>query len=234
MLRPGSFILLFVAVCLPAAASTPMKSIYHSGTWSTLSGDSTGGTPMCLVVDDGNGWFLAFKYIEGNKFILAQVYKNSWTIPKGTQIPIGIQIDHFAPWKAPAVGGGKDIIWSLAGSVLTSFTAQFKVGTQLTLEFGSGNEPPWHLSLAGSYGAASALLGCVQSLQVATAQPTQQDGVPPTQPFSAKPSEPYGSPAPAPVPAPAPGAVVTPPPAPPVRSQVPRSVPEQPVVLQKL
>lgn len=184
-----------VSVSAAQAGQAKFKIIYHHGAWSTLSGMSTDDKPMCIVADEGHNWFFAYKYEAGYHFITGQIVKKSWDIPKGTHIPITIRVDNYAPWSVNGVGSGDQILWPIKGSALNKFSAQFKVGQELSIIFDSGTEPAWHLSLDGSYGATDRMVQCIENVRASLDSPPQSDSTAPSQPYSPAPTQPFAAPA---------------------------------------
>lgn len=183
-----------LSIASASAGKADFKVIYHHGAWTTLSGVSSDDTPMCVVADTGRNWFFAYKYEAGYNFIMGQLFKKSWSIPKGTQIPITIRVDNYGPWTVNGNGNGSEILWQIRGDAISKFTAQFKIGEQLTITFETGNEPPWHLSLDGSYGATDTMVSCIRNVRSSLGGPSQPYSAAPSQPFTPAPSQPYAAP----------------------------------------
>lgn len=183
---------------------------YHAGSWHAFTDKNAQGTAVCGIATQNlaDGRTLSLTYAIGGSELTLHAVKPTWTIPDGTAVGAGVQIDRNPPWTAQAVGHGTTAEWAIGAASIRSFDAQFRVGHTMTISFPSGNEAPWTLSLSGSTAASATLWRCVQELSDRTRVTSPASSAPPTQPFGQAPTQPY---APAPPQTQAPASATQPP-----------------------
>jgi opacity protein-like surface antigen len=108
---------LLAAVLLAATATTALAASVNSmvvlrtaGYWTAYYDPSnSGGKPMCGLMSrmeyksGALGSFMV-KYSKGDA-LFVHLYKSSWSIPEGTEIPVWLQLDTYGPLTATADGG---------------------------------------------------------------------------------------------------------------------------------
>ncbi len=148
----------------PAMAALTIYS--RVGVWDAFNGTSDNGETVCGVgtTDATEGKVLSLRWQVGGTQVLFRARKPSWNIPDGTKITVLMQVDRNTPWILQGAGGGMTVSWTLNGDSIQPFEQQFRRGATLTLNFPSGNEPPWTLSLRGSTAASDLFGRCITEL----------------------------------------------------------------------
>lgn len=189
-------------VCLVAAltaafagyANAQTRTIAFAGGWEAFGGNmpSTGdGTCGVDTRDPVSGRSFLLQYVTSIPgSFQVRVIKQSWSIPRNTDVPVRFQIDSFPIWTAVGIGGEKEVTWNIPIRSMDQFEMQFRRGVALRLQFLGGNEPEWNFNLIGTNSVMTAFVGCLRALN-ATARPTQPfSQQPTTQPFSQQPPSP--------------------------------------------
>jgi hypothetical protein len=183
-----------VMVALGGSAWADMSVYYHAGSWDAFSGPGTDGKLVCGIGStnptDSHSFSLRFT-IGGDDTVMFQAKKPSWTIPAGTQLPVVMQVGLDAPWNMQGTGTGQVVEWTIDSAAMQTFDAQFRRAGSMTVNFPTGNEPPWTIGLNGSTAISNAFGRCVTDMS-ARASPQQPAPVPsgPTQPYGQAPSQP--------------------------------------------
>ena len=179
------------AACLSAlsgpawAADTTIY--YHAGAWDAFSGRSDGGHMFCGIgsTNPADGRALSLRFDIGGANVVFEARKPGWSIPNGTNVPVVMTIGTDTPWSQQAVAENNALRWTLDGTAIQTFDAQFRRAGSMTVAFPGGNEPPWTLSLTGSTAISNAFGRCVRDL--AARGETAPPGAP-TQPFTPAPA----------------------------------------------
>jgi hypothetical protein len=94
-------------------------------------------------------------------------------------------------FSAYGVGGAHAISWSLSEGEAGTFEQAFRDGSNMTVSFPSGNEPPWRVLLAGSTAVDKTFRRCIRDYTARAAATAPQ---PPTQPFGQPATQPFAPP----------------------------------------
>lgn len=167
------------------AVATDLRNLGTYGGWQAYGGLAEDGKRVCGIEERGNdGRSIHFKYFDGDDYLTAQIFKDAWSIPKNTSIPMQMQFGAFSPWTIPGLGIGKLIEFRIDSKQLPQFTLEFRAASDYSLTFMNGTEGSWSGSLSGSGAAIDRLLQCMGVM-------TQTNSPPSTQPFSSGPSQPF-------------------------------------------
>jgi hypothetical protein len=175
------------AVGVAAAATT---SYYRAGYWRAFSGTDEQNRLLCGMATSNatDGRTLEIRASIGDPGLAFLASKPTWDIPPGTKIPVVVRAEGAVPWTEEAVGGEHALRWAFPEAEAGTFEQAFRDGSEMTVSFPSGNEPPWRVLLAGSRAVDKTFRRCVQDYTAraaAAAQPpTQPFGRPATQPFA--------------------------------------------------
>lgn len=178
-------LIMATAVCFSTAASAQTYEIARNGFWTAYKGHSNARTPVCGIFSSGTDRTMHFKWYWPDAFMIVHVFKDTWRIPEGVEIPVRISIDRYGPWVATAIRHGeRSIEWQIPIDNVDQFEREFRAGNQLVLEFLQGNEQPWVSNLRGSWGIMDAFSRCMAALNRENNAPTSQPfGNQRTQPF---------------------------------------------------
>ncbi|MBO1073840.1 hypothetical protein [Roseomonas marmotae] len=170
---PGLAALILLASA-PAWAET--ADIARFGAWKAYGGTSESGTPLCGAAVQGRGRSLHLKYFLNQPGLVVHVFKRSWRIPQGVDVPVRLWIDGHEGWVASAtpLPGGTGIQFRFGTDLLEEFEALFRAGRMMRLHFLDGDEEPWEADLQGSDRVASAFVRCMDVIA----------GQAPTQPYA--------------------------------------------------
>lgn len=191
---------------VPALAQAPqgpapqMRDLARSGAWTAYGGGSESGKAVCGVMVRGSDRSMHVKYFQGGSSLVIHVFKNSWNIPGGIEIPVDLTIDQSPGWTARAVAlnNGRGIQFQIGRDNLARFEALFRAGTAMRLRFMEGNEQPWVAQLRGSNQIMDAFVRCMRIINQNN-EPRRSEE--PTQPYSggnnpSGPTQPFAAPPP--------------------------------------
>jgi hypothetical protein len=185
-----------LGVCLgllagAAEAGAGTTTYYRAGHWRAFSGTDEQNRLICgmATANPVDGRSLEISAVIGDPQLGFRASKPTWDIPPDTAIPVVVQAAGAVPWTEEAAGGAHAIRWALPENEAGMFEQVFRDGSQMTVSFPSGNEPPWRVLLGGSNAVDKTFRRCVRdySARVAASapqRPTQPFGQPSTQPFS--------------------------------------------------
>ena len=190
-----------LTILCAGTATADIPVYYHIGSWDAFSGPGTDGRMVCGIgstnpVDNRS---FSERFAVGGDGVMFQAKKPNWNIPSGTQLPVVVQIGLDTPWNLQGTGNGQVVEWSLDRDAIQTFDAQFRRAGSMTVNFPTGNEPPWTIGLNGSTAISNAFGRCVtdQTTRAAAQQPapvptgpTQPFGQTSTQPVTQEPTQP--------------------------------------------
>ena len=183
-----------VAVTSASAAGNGVKTYAKNGNWQNYAGVSNqGDQALCGMSDLVNSTHIKYSPQTGAFWIM--IFKNTWRIPNGTQVPMTIGFDQ-AQWSDPTMARGETKILpgvnspvsmvtiNIKAESVKDFLDNFRLANKMWLRFG-GNEAPWVLDMTGSRETADNFIKCVTDMgDVSKPQATQPFSTAPTQPFS--------------------------------------------------
>jgi hypothetical protein len=177
-----------------------MRDLARAGAWTAYGGGSESGKPVCGVMVRGSDRSMHIKYFQGGNSLVVHVFKNSWRIPAGIEIPVDLSIDQNPGWRASALAlnNGRGIQFQIGRDSLSRFEPLFRAGNAMRLRFMEGNEQPWVAQLRGSNQVSEAFVRCMRIINQAAGGGGAPDS---TQPFSGSrapqaPTQPFGNAAP--------------------------------------
>lgn len=173
-----------------ALAALPVD--HHVGSWDAFSGTGDDGKLVCGIgtTNTVDGRSFSIRFVIGEQNVAFEAKKPSWNIPKGTQLPLVMQIGFDAPWSEQGSGDGQTVTWTVDQASIQTFDAQFRRANAMTLIFPSGNEPPWPISLTGSTAASSAFGLCINEMTRRAGLQSPPAAAGPTEPFGQAPTQP--------------------------------------------
>ena len=188
-------ILLFGAV--PATAQ--IVQLGNFGFWRVYGGKANEGTPVCgtSVYNNERSRSFHIKHFKGDDYLVVHVFKDTWKIPKGTEIKVSLYIDNLDGWIATGTGHGNMVEWPIRLGNMQKFLNEFSYGMRMRVSFPDGDENDWNVSLTGSQAAMASFSQCMSQLTLGKSD-SQPFGGRGSQPFRA-PSQPH-APTPAPTP----------------------------------
>lgn len=179
-MHAGAFLAVAFFMLAIQGATAQTRTIAQAGGWTAFGGITNDNNLTCGVdaSDRETGRHFLLQWYSPNNYLTARMIKRSWSIPRGTDIPVALRIDSGSEWTATAIGSEREITWHVQVSNLDRFIEQFRRGMQMSIAFLSGNEPPWRFNLVGSNAIMNAFVRCLQLVN-------------PTQPFASGPAQPY-------------------------------------------
>lgn len=200
-----------ITFALPAAArAADIETLSTNGFWRTYTTVTNDGVRLCGTVtrlDNGGAFYL--KWFKGQAFLTVQVFKRGWAIPPGIEAPLRIQFPDTEPWTVRSSKLDHTtafLEFYIPPDKVQSFSHDFTASPDMRLEFGSGDERPWTMNLAGSTPSLTSLIRCIQDVAgpddpnqpFATARATQPfapgpNGSGTSQPFTPVPTAPPSS-----------------------------------------
>jgi hypothetical protein len=117
---------------------------------------------------NGDHGSIMFKWtMFGGLFM--HVYKSSWMIRQGTEIPMSVTFDGgIRNGTGVVLDNGKLIQVYVSNSEAGQFMKDFSDSTKMTLAFPSSAELPWVSSMVGHVEAENAFLNCVKGIKAKT------------------------------------------------------------------
>lgn len=216
--RPVLFV---VAICAlaPTLARAEVRTIASRGLWFAFEGTGEDQRQVCgIATGSAEARRISIAQSAGETGLSIAFEKAGWTIPDGTPIQVTVQISGRSLPGLDGVGAGPRINAAMPFAPSIDFMRALRHGTEIRVNFPSGNEPFWSGGLSGSSAAIDAFNACRGRIMGAATQPpapaapapTPQTPAVATQPFT-----PSAAPYPAPI-APSPPSVPAPlPPIPP-------------------
>jgi hypothetical protein len=186
----GAILAASVLTVLSGACAMARVSVYyHVGSWDAFTGTADDGKPVCGIgsTNPADNRSISLRVEIGDDTVQFEARKPTWNIPADTPIPVVVQIGSESPWNMQGTGDGQMVKWTVDGSSMPIFDAQFRRASAMTLSFPAGYEPPWTVGLNGSTVISNVFGKCVTDLTHRTGiQPTPAG---PTQPFGRAPAE---------------------------------------------
>ncbi len=188
----GVFAVSIGALAAAGAAGAGTTSCYRAGYWRAFSGTDEQNRLLCGMATSNarDGRTLEIRAVIGDPGLTFLASKPTWDIPPDTKVPLVMQAEGAVPWTQEAVGGGHALRWALPEIEAGTFEQAFRDGSEMTISFPSGNEPPWKVLLTGSGSVDKTFRRCVQDYSARAAAAAQ----PPTQPFGQPATQPFAPP----------------------------------------
>jgi hypothetical protein len=177
-----------LAGALLAAASVPagaaVVETHRYGQWAAIEGTTPSGSRVCGVSTRGGGaspTYVGVKFFPDRGQLDVHIGKSSWSIPRGTSVPVEI-VFRGSPgsWATEtATGNGDMVTLSVSPQRAAEFLVEFSTASRGVIRFG-GSEAPWTVDLSGSHAATRAMLDCIQRAHrggsAAATQPFESGG----------------------------------------------------------
>jgi hypothetical protein len=175
-----------VALSLRAEAQT--KVLATHGVWSAFGGFVENGDQVCGVISSGQeGRTFTIKYFRSDDHLTVQIFKESWKIPRGTEVKLRIVLGGASPWHVTADGVANKVEFDVPRQSVNGFISEFRLANRGEIHFLEGNEGGWTMNLTGSNAAVGVMVQCMQQMRGGASQPFNQS---PSQPFGRPPVAP--------------------------------------------
>lgn len=139
------------------------------GPWEFWSGRTSSNTPICSVLSDGSAnqsvRNVAIKQIGGHRSIQVTLYKDTWSIPRGTKVPVSIDFEDDQPLRLSAYGDGKILDIEIPTQATAIFLSLVASESNLRIGFPAGKEAQWVVSLLNTKPVVQKLVGCMRRLE---------------------------------------------------------------------
>jgi hypothetical protein len=157
----AAFVLANPLSAYPTHADT--MHIGESGYWTAFGGTSDKGTPVCGISTLGSQRALLIKWFKGEDKLTAQIFKDTWHMREGANVPIRMQLGGYSPWAATALGRGEELEFAIPVRNVAQFEREVRSSSKLRISF-SGSESDWEGQLAGAGEMMSLMVRCMQVL----------------------------------------------------------------------
>nr|WP_314074513.1 hypothetical protein [uncultured Roseococcus sp.] len=166
-------ILLLAATLAAPAAQAQTRIIAQTNGWSAFGGTGSNGTPLCGLEtrDPRTGRHFLLEQPVGLERPLLRLSRTNWSLGTGGNRPVRIVIDNRRSFSANAVGTGRSLVLPLSLEGPEGFEAAFRRGSVMRVEFPSGQDSPWNLSLTGTNAVMGAFMGCLRMMSDAPVPP---------------------------------------------------------------
>ena len=177
-----AIVLIALGCAVPGLAHAELRTIGSRGLWSAFEGSGPDQRQVCGISTGGpDGRQISVMQYAGDTGLVVTFDKAGWAIPDGTPIPVKVAIDGAPQAEFDGRGSGRQVSAAMAFAPSIGFMRALRHGTQIRVDFPSGNEPFWSGGLSGTGAAIDAFNGCRGRFASA-----------PTQPFAAAPAAPAG------------------------------------------
>jgi hypothetical protein len=175
---------------------TPKAIAADFSNWQYEYGVGSRGTPICSIlsaVRNANiGQNIVIKGLKGAENLHIGLYKDTWNIPRGTDVNVTFDFGDNEPLTLPAYGDGHILDVELPTQHTAIFLSLVVERPFIQVIFPGGNEGIWVVAAGGARAATTKLVECLRRLGLSKGQGTGSRA--PTQPFGAPtPTQPFGS-----------------------------------------
>jgi hypothetical protein len=162
----------------PALAQT--RETGRWGDWITYEGKSEDGRRLCGLRSRGQVRSIHFKHFEGDSFFVIQLFNDNWTFTQRAFVRISIRLGRESwewfgdaePSRASRLPGGALIpavvAFPIPNGQWDSFWNAFRWQNEGSIDFLTGNEGSWSLSLMGSNAAVLRHWDCISRMGAET------------------------------------------------------------------
>ncbi len=161
---PSLFLL--AATLASPAAQAQTRILSQINGWSAFRGTGADGIPLCGLEtrDPRTGRHFLLRQPAGQDRPLLQLSRTNWNLGTSASRPVRIVIDNRRSFSATAVGAGRNLTLPLTLEGPSGFEAAFRRGVVMRVEFPSGQDASWDLSLTGTNAVMGAFMGCLQGM----------------------------------------------------------------------
>ncbi len=198
MARRIVLLALALSCATAAEAVAQVRTIESRGLWTAFEGTGPDQVALCGIATAGGDRQISISQSAGETGLIIAFDKNNWEIPDGTAIPVSIQIDGRAQPGLNGRGSGQKVSAELQFALTIGLMRALRQGSQIRIDFPSGNEPYWSGGLSGTSAAIDAFNACRGRFAAATTQPLAPPPAAPS-PTAAPASQPFVSPPPPPL-----------------------------------
>ena len=127
---------------------------------------------MCGIESHGaQGKSFHIKYFAGDDYLVVQLFKDTWRIPRDQEASIILYFDRQPPWRVRAIGVDNLLEFRVEAAQLTDFMRDFGDATSGLIDFVEGNEGRWTMDLYGSGNAVDRMAVCIRAVGAGATQP---------------------------------------------------------------
>lgn len=182
--------LLYASLVAPRAAAADFSN------WQYEYGVGSRGTPVCTMLsavrNKNIGQNIVIKGFKGSENLHIGLYKDTWNIPRATDINVTFDFGDNEPLTLSAYGNGHILDVELPTQHTAIFLSLVVKSPFIQVIFPGGNEGTWVVAAEGARAATTKLVDCLRRLGPSTRQ--ESSGRAPTQPFGAPaPTQPFGA-----------------------------------------
>jgi len=210
MVQRSVLFILALSCTASTSAVAQVRTIATRGLWSAFESTGADQRPVCGIATAGGDRQISISQSAGETGLVIAFDKESWEIPDGTAIPVAIQIDGRNQPGLNGSGSGHRVSAEMQFALTIGLMRALRQGSQIRVDFPSGNEPFWSGGLSGTSAAIDAFNECRGRMVAATTQPfAPPPASPAPAPTATAPSQPFAPPPPQAAPS-APGVTPTP------------------------
>jgi hypothetical protein len=157
-------VLCLTGLLLASPAGAQTRILAEINGWRAFDGTTERGAPFCGLEtrDPNTGRHFLLQQAAGEGIPTLRLSRPEWSLGAGTARTVRIVIDRRT-FAANVTGEGREMSWPAA---LEGFESAFRGGRYMRVEFPSGPDAPWHLSLTGTNNVMGAFIGCQRMLAV--------------------------------------------------------------------
>jgi hypothetical protein len=158
----GLVLALCIAFAAPARAA--VVELGKWGAWSLHGGTTNAGVRTCaLGASAGGDRLIMIQYYAGEQTLHVRLARRSWQIADGARVSVRSRVGDRL-FVSNAEPRGSEIRWFITSDTMDDWEIAFRASAVMQVEFLTGNEPPWTISLAGSARAIANLRTCIRAL----------------------------------------------------------------------
>lgn len=160
------FWLIVICVVVYAFLGRSANAQERYGPWAFFTSRTSQNTPVCGIASTSRGGTIqniGIKMLAGHETLNVTVYKDSWTIPQGTQVPVGIDFMDNDVLKLSGYGDGKVVDIEIPKEGFALLLSAVGASPAIRIRFLKGNEPTMQVPLAGVKPELQKLLTCIKA-----------------------------------------------------------------------
>lgn len=184
----------FLLLCQQSLVSNALAADFSN--WKYDYGVGSRGTPVCSILSAirnvNFGQNIVVKGFKGAENLHVGLYKDTWNIPRGTDVNVTFDFGDNEPLTLSARGDGHILDVELPTEDTAIFLSLVVERPFIQVIFPGGNEGTWVVAAGGARAATMKLVECLRRFEPSKGKGTS--GRAPTQPFGAPtPTQPFGS-----------------------------------------
>jgi hypothetical protein len=163
---------LFSLACFATSASAQVNFTHRFGVWANFEGRADDGKYVCGMVTRGEEKTVTIKHFRDNPDFTLQVFNPVWNVPGRTEVRVAIRLGgqfnsgslRGAAFPPQHHGGQPHVEVNIPYEGSFSFWQAFRWANTGYLDFLTGNEGSWVMSLNGSNAATQQYMRCVERM----------------------------------------------------------------------